>query len=270
LIDLGFNRVSIGIQTFNPKLLKVTGRHYDSFLGEDLARKAISSKINNVNLDLIYGLPGQSVDEWIQDLSLACKLSPKTLTLYPLAVRKKTSFGKNDLTDFLPPCKLYEWYDIATDLLEKNGYSQNTFVTFCKKGGGCEHEAQQFRAIPTLAFGVGARKYAPSIHYVDEDYSQRAPHATTLKKYLETIEAGELPVQSAAFLTADDQLMRKIILGILSSGVKDAGNYVNLILELKEMGLVQQTEAGYSFTKKGMRHSSTIANWLMEKKHAMV
>lgn len=270
LKNLGFNRVSLGIQTFNPKLLHTTGRHYESTLGEVMAKMVIESGIKNVNLDLIYGLPGQSLEEWRQDLSIACKLFPATLTLYPLAVRKRTSFGKKEMQDFLPPRELYRWYDMSSNFLEKIGYSQNTFVTYSKNDGGCQHEAQQFQGIPTLAFGSGARKYAPSIHFADEDYHNRLPHAITLKKYMDTIEKGELLVSSAAFLTSRDQQMQKVILGILSSGVKEPGEFINLILELKKDGLVAETESGYTLTKQGMRHSSSIAQWLMEKTHVLV
>jgi oxygen-independent coproporphyrinogen-3 oxidase len=270
LKNLGFNRISMGIQTFNPRLLHQVGRNYDAALGGEMAKKAIDTQFKNVNLDLIYGLPKQSLEEWLNDLSLACNFSPATLTLYPLAVRKKTLFGKKEDEEFLSPRELYHWYDISTDYLEKNGYSQKTFVAFAKTNGGCSHEAQQFQGIPTLSFGSGARKYAPAIHYVDENYHDRLPHATTLKRYMESIEQGKLLVCSAAFLTSQDQLLQKVILGILSGGIKDPGEYLDRIQELQKEGFAFLTESGYTLTKRGMRHSSTIAHWLMEQAHVMV
>jgi oxygen-independent coproporphyrinogen-3 oxidase len=270
LKKIGFNRVSLGIQTFDPKLLQAVKRDYESTLGTEMAKKAIDTGFTNVNLDLIYGLPGQSLEGWVDDLSHACKLSPATLTLYPLAVRNRTLFGKKEKEEFLSPRELYRWYDISFECLEKNGYVQKTFVTYAKSTGGCRHEAQQFLGIPTLSFGAGSRKYAPYIHYVDEDYHNRLPHATTLKRYMEAIEQENLIVSSAAFLTKEDRFLQKVILGILSSGINDPGIYLREMQQLIKEGLASETASGFILTKRGMRHSSAIAQWLMEQAHALV
>lgn len=275
LISLGFNRVSMGVQTFQPDHLKKMGRHYPAELAQRAGEEAVASGIRNVNMDFIYGTPEQILDQWRDNLEKVLKIGPTTLTAYPLVVRQKTVFGRQKLkglqTNFPDEKIKYDWYDFTYDVLTKNGYQQHTFVSYAKQDGGCRHEENEFSGHPTLSFGAGARKYAPDLHYVDEDYVQRLPTNTTMMEYMEAVEGGRILVKSAARLDANEQILRYAILGLLAGGI-DKGLYDNkfgepieerfsLILEaLVQEKLMQASGRGYGLTQLGKKYSSIIGS----------
>ncbi|MFI5343714.1 MAG: coproporphyrinogen-III oxidase family protein, partial [Chlamydiales bacterium] len=213
---LGINRISMGIQTFDERELRAMGRFYGATLGYTMAKTAISSGIKNINLDLIYGIPGQDFEKWRENLLTAIDLSPATITAYPLVVRDRTGYGKQMIKgareDWIESRSKYQWYDFTNENLTRNGYMQHTLVTYAKQEGGCQHEAHEFLGASTLSFGAGARKYAPDFHYVDEDYLDRKPNKVTMMNYIESVEKGELVVRSAVKLTKTDQILRYLIL----------------------------------------------------------
>lgn len=272
LIKCGINRLSIGIQTFDPTELKSVGRFYDPSLGYEMGILAVQSGIKNINLDLIYGIPGQSFDKWRENLLKAIEINPATITAYPLAVRDKTTFGiqktKERRDDFVDTPTRYQWFDFTQEQLTQNGYSHHTLVTFAKQHGGCSHEHNEFKGSPTLSFGAGSRKYAPTLHYVDEDYLNRKPHKTTMLEYMDAMERGEILVKSAVHLNKKDQSLRTFILGLLSTGVNSTQldiHFTELLNELEAEKCVNQKDQWITLTPKGKRYSSNIGHYIISR-----
>ncbi len=216
LKSLGFNRISFGIQSFQPEELIAMGRNYDAKLGFENAYLANHVlQFENVNIDLIYGLPNQTFQT---NLDKAIEINPQTITLYPLVLRKRTLFGKqinkvnkiNEENEIKDSRERYDWYDKTIRRLVEVGYQQKTLVTFVKGTGGCCYEEDSFLGAPTLSFGPGSRKYAAGLHYTDDNYIQRQTNKVTFLQYMEKIEQGILPVQSAVRLSLEEQMLRHL------------------------------------------------------------
>lgn len=274
---LGFNRVSIGIQSFIATELKNLGRSYDADLGIEMGRAAVQSGISNVNLDLIYGLPDQTFECWQTNLQKAIDINPPTLTLYPLVIRNRTSFGKAHRQDLIGNRmneeNCYKWIDFNIQTLVRNGYQQQTFVNFVKDRGGCLYEQNSFQGVPCLSFGAGARKYAPEYHYVDDDYLNRKPNKITFLKYMEEIEQGVIPIKSGILLSIEEQARRFLILGLLSVGIHKSEfkrrfhknlleSYPDYFEALACEALIAENEEFIFLTAKGKKYSNIIGDWL--------
>lgn len=280
LRELGFSRLSIGIQSFDEEELQSLGRGYGADHSRRMAKAAVECGPRNVNLDLIYGLERQTLGGWLENLETALEIAPPTLTLYPLVVRQRTTYGKRHRKNpegFGDSSMLYDWYDRALALLEAHGYRQHTFVTFARDGGGCGHEASEFAGVPTLGIGAGARSYAPCLHYTNDDYFEVRGIQRTLGDYFASVETEErIPVRCAAYLDLEEIIRRRVILGLLSAGV-DRDEYrrrfdeaieerfAPQFVSLCDEGCLKQDGAWLRLTKWGKRFSSLIADFLASR-----
>ncbi len=270
----GFNRISIGIQSFDDEELTGMGRLYDGDHGRRMVHVALEAGFPNVNIDLIYGLPNQTYQKWLRNLQTAIELGTPSITLYPLAVRSKTTYNKwykespgifrNNLTK-------YNWYDVAVDLLTSNGYEQQTLVNFAREGGGSRHETNEFMGIPTIGLGSGARSYAPTLHYTNDDYVNRKYITSMISDYLNCIESSdEIPVRSAVSLDREEIIRKYVILRLLRIGVDITdfelrfgesleSKFGPLFDALRLENLVERSGRTEKLTKRGLRFSSIIA-----------
>jgi oxygen-independent coproporphyrinogen-3 oxidase len=229
LLKLGFGRFSIGIQTFHEGELLTMGRPYRAHLGPSVTSAALAAGFKNVNVDLIYGLPGQNEQTWLENITTAIGLGVPTVSIYPLALRSRTPFGhrfEQAPNEFLTGSTLYALYDIAADTFSSNGYRQLTASAFARNGGGNRHEANEFCGTPTLGLGVAALSYAPDIHYTNINYLDTRSTAGITAGYLEAIRTDQLPFRSSIVVDEDESRRRHVILRLLSSGL-DRTKYSN-------------------------------------------
>lgn len=275
---LGFTRLSIGVQTFDDAELTHMGRHHTGEQAQRMVAAAIAAGFPNVNLDLIYGFEDQTLDGWRRNLQIATDLGSPTITIYPLIVRNRTGYGRRfreHADRFANPPEKYDWYDAAIDHLGAAGYRQHTLVTYARDGGGCGHEASEFRGVPTLGLGAGARSYAPELHYTNDDYlNPRAPQST-LDAYLdELLVHDRVLVRAAAVLGEDERARRGFILPLLFEGVdRDdyrrrfgediAGRFGEPLEELLREECIDESEGRLRLNRKGRRFSSLIAEFLI-------
>jgi oxygen-independent coproporphyrinogen III oxidase len=275
-LELGFNRLSIGIQTFDDAELAHMGRHYGAELGAAVARAAVDSGIANVNIDLIYGIPDQTRTDWQANLERALAIGPQTVTAYPLVIRDRTTLGKRARDDVMHADNRYDWYDFTVDTLSAGGYRPKTLVTYARDGGGCLHEENEYMGMPTLALGAGARKYGPIMHYVDDDYANRRPNLATTMAYMDAIERGAIPIRSAVALARHEQQRRFVILGLLSTGIRLARyaerfdedvavEFAAYLDALESEALLVRDDAVVALTAKGKKYSSIIGHLLASK-----
>ena len=163
LRQAGINRLSFGVQSANPEQLRLLERQHDFedvIQGVKWARQA---GFDNLNLDWIYGLPGQSLESWKSNIELAIGLAPEHLSLYALSIEHGTPF-KEMLTRGLLPlldsdlaADMYEW---ASYKLEAAGYQQYEISNWAKTGAACKHNLQYWRTLPYLGMGAGAHGFA--------------------------------------------------------------------------------------------------------------
>lgn len=220
----GINRFSLGIQSFNDKLLKLAGRIHTA----DQARKAIRelrrAGFKNLNLDLMFGLPGQTLAVWQESLEEALENSPEHLSLYGLMLEEGTPLyqrysleGNSCLHsqfDLLPDENLQaEMYAWAVSRLKRGGYRHYETSNFARKGYECRHNLGYWRGEDYLGVGPGGVSCLKKVRWKNiEDvrtYWQRLVEDKTLVD-----EAGE------EVLTLRECMAERIILGLrLEEGV---------------------------------------------------
>lgn len=168
LRQLGVNRLSLGMQSANAEELRLLEREHDQRDVIQAVSWARRAGFENLNLDLIFGLPYQQMDNWKQSLTLAVDLHPEHLSLYALTLEHGTPMqkwvGRGLLSepDADLAAEMYEW---AGEFLESKGYGQYEISNWARKDANgklmvCRHNEQYWRCQPYLGFGAGAHGYA--------------------------------------------------------------------------------------------------------------
>lgn len=159
------NRISIGVQTFNDKHLKILKRNhsYDAIIEKIIL--LTKNDFNNISIDLIYGLPEQTMDEWKKDLDIALSLPLKHISLYSLMVEEHTVLYLNNVKerdeDFLDEC-----YQYAYNYLKSNGFTRYEVSNFASSSEyESKHNLVYWNAEEYVAFGVGASGYEGNTRY---------------------------------------------------------------------------------------------------------
>ncbi|BFM50236.1 radical SAM family heme chaperone HemW [Marinomonas sp. THO17] len=151
----GINRLSIGIQSFQPKLLKTLGRIHNREEAILAVEKSRAAGFDNINLDLMHGLPEQSLTMAMEDLSLAIQLNPEHLSWYQLTIEPNTEFYRRPPT--LPEDNtLWEIQDAGQTLLNQHGYHQYEVSANAKTGRQAAHNLNYWRFGDYLGIGAGA------------------------------------------------------------------------------------------------------------------
>jgi putative oxygen-independent coproporphyrinogen III oxidase len=158
-LELGINRLSVGAQSFEAEHLLLVGRVHSPDQIESSLRQAREVGFDNLSLDLIYGFPTQTVDQWRRTLERALSLQPEHLSVYQLTVepatRLQVQLAKGELT---LPCEdeLIEMDDLAEQVLSTEGYQRYEVSNWCRPGKECRHNLRYWADQPYLGLGCGA------------------------------------------------------------------------------------------------------------------
>jgi putative oxygen-independent coproporphyrinogen III oxidase len=161
LADHGVNRVSLGAQSFHPELLAVLERAHNP---EEITRavERVRRRIDNVSLDLIFGVPGQTESLWRADLAHALALEPDHLSTYGLTYEKGTPLWKRRQRGQLRPLDEdaeLTLYALAIDTLEASGFEHYEISNFARPGRRCLHNLTYWANEAYFGFGMGAARY---------------------------------------------------------------------------------------------------------------
>jgi oxygen-independent coproporphyrinogen-3 oxidase len=187
LHSLGINRISFGVQSANAFELQMLERAHNFFDVIEAVASARKAGFHNLNLDLIYGLPEQTLQSWRTTIKRILDLHPEHISAYALTLEHGTPFGKWAAKGILPlpdpdlAAEMYEWVD---ELLEASGHVQYEISNWALDNGrrltidpnpsstvyappsfACRHNLQYWRSLPYLAFGAGAHGYANGYRY---------------------------------------------------------------------------------------------------------
>lgn len=164
----GINRISFGVQSANPEELHMLERIHDFFDVIQSVKWARQAGFDNLNLDLIYGLPEQTLASWKSTLQRIVDLHPEHVSAYALTLEHGTPFGRWSTRGLLPmpdpdlAADMYEWAD---EFLSANGYAQYEISNWAKPNRACRHNLQYWRNLPYLGLGAGAHGYANGFRY---------------------------------------------------------------------------------------------------------
>lgn len=253
----GVTRVSLGVQSFSPASLRVLGRDQDP---EDPARAVAllrQAGIDQVNLDLIYGLPGQDLRAWQEDLEKALALGPDHLSLYQLGVSSHTHLGRALRQGLLPPiaedlgADAWDWH---ISYLAEEGFRHYEISNYAKVGCESRHNLIYWRTQDYLALGPSATQWVRP---------QRSRNRSDLLAYLRALAAGHLPPREVEALSPEDQKVESLLMGLrLQEGVdkeaytdrygqEPAARFGPAIRRLEGMGLLEEGSSHLSLTPKG-------------------
>ncbi|MFO7934035.1 MAG: radical SAM family heme chaperone HemW [Bacteroidales bacterium] len=194
----GFNRISIGIQSFRKKELELMHRTHDPGQGERAVMEAAEQGFDNITIDLIYGVPGQTIREWEQNLSRALSLPVTHLSAYHLTFEPGTVFDHWRKKGRLIPVQDEEsekMYRLLRESAMKEGFDHYEISNFARNGKRSFHNLIYWSGKPYLGFGPSAHSF---------EGATRSWNISSLKGYLEGITRGR-PVVEQEELTVSEQ-----------------------------------------------------------------
>lgn len=268
------SRISIGVQSFIDAELEAVHRPQRA---EDVNRALASIRalaFPVLNVDLIYGLPGQTAESLIRSLEAALRFSPEELYLYPLYVRPRTGLGKSRLRWGDHRTALYA---SARDWLLERGYRQLSMRMFrAAKAPDLTGPVYRCQEDGMIGLGPGARSYTVDVHYA-------TPFAVGAKRvrelighYLESSESDFGFARNGIRLDAEDQRRRFVILSLLAEGLdferyrqrfgSDAREDLPQLAELVNADLVIVDGGGMRLSAEGVTRSDAIGPWLRSAK----
>lgn len=162
LLDIGFNRVSIGIQSFEEGDLKFMNRSHHSGQSHDSLVNLNKAGFNNISLDLMFGLIGSDLNKWEKNIELALEYNPQHLSCYNLTIEEQTAFGKWEKEGRLRTTDesiQFDQFIFCNDLLTKNGYDHYEISNYSRLGYQSKHNTNYWNRVPYLGIGPGAHSF---------------------------------------------------------------------------------------------------------------
>jgi oxygen-independent coproporphyrinogen III oxidase len=211
--EIGINRISIGIQSFNENELKFLTRIHDKDTAVKTVIEANEIGLNNINIDLIFNLPGQTKEKWESNLNNAVKLPITHISTYSLILERGTILnkmvldGKVKIQDEDYDADLYE---ICINFLEQHGFHQYEVSNFAKNGFECTHNNAYWRYKDYLSFGTSSHSFVNG---------KRWWNFSSLKRYLNEIEKKDNAVANHEILNKEQMLNEYIMLALRSRGL---------------------------------------------------
>ncbi len=252
LRELGLSRLSIGVQSAVQHELELFGRLHDAQTVVQSVAIARDAGFDSVNLDLIYGSPRQTMDDWHASLDAVLALQPEHLSLYALGLEPNTAMDYWVQNGKLPEPDdelSADMYDVATERLGAGGLNQYEISNWALPGHGSRHNLQYWRNLPYLGLGPGAHGYANGVRY----HTIRSPH-----HYIEALSSDWEPlafpltvtVDEHTSVSRDDEIFETIMMGLrlLNDGLSLEGfqnRFGVSLLDIRANAIEYHEQHGY-------------------------
>jgi len=252
---MGVNRLSLGFQAMDDASLALLGRRHRVQDALEAFRRARKAGFDNVGIDLLYGLPGQSLEAWKAALHRVVALHPEHLSLYPLTLEPGTLLWRRVRCGDLLPAEeetVADMFTCAVETLEQAGFIHYELSNFAREGRQCRHNLNVWRHGRYLGLGAGAHS-----HW---DTDRWANHKDP-RRYADALARGEWPVAERETLDAASRSREALLLGLrLREGVAldrvfGTGQTVPL---LQAEGLVEVRDGRLRLTRKGQRVADAV------------
>ena len=161
---LGVNRLSLGLQALDDRLLRVLGRNHDAAAGPAAVAAARAAGFENLSIDLMFGVPGQTIDDWKRTVDAGLALAPEHLSAYALTIERGTPFGSRARAGRLPrpddeaTAAMFDWARVA---LAAAGLHQYEISSYARTGWRARHNALYWAGAPYLGVGASASSFRP-------------------------------------------------------------------------------------------------------------
>ncbi len=262
---LGINRASFGAQTFDDRELKQLGRTHTAADISATFQQLRDAGFANINLDLIAGLPGQTLAGWQRNLDGALRLRPEHLSLYLLDVHEGTPLADQIRSGMRPKPDedlTAEMYRVMIDKVCAAGYQHYEISNFCLPGFESHHNTKYWAGAPYYGFGCSAHSY--------DGARRRWANERDIAKYVELIERDQSPVVERTDLDEEDARSESIFLGLrlmrgidlqtyrrrFGTDLRDDNN--GELARLSEAGLIELSEELLKLTTRGALLSNEV------------
>ena len=256
---LGVNRLSMGIQSFNDENLTLLGRRHNA---EDAHMAIIAAKsagFDNISIDLMYGLPYQSMEEWEKELDEALKSDIQHISTYQLTYEEGTPLIQLLKSGRIPPTDddiANDMFDLAHKKLTLGGFEHYEVSNFAKTGRRSRHNSGYWTGMHYIGLGAGAHSY---------DGVERSWNPNGINAYIHGITAQNLQRESEA-LTEEQKRIEKIMLGMRTiEGVDEetVAHKKTTVMQLLDKGLIERKNNRITATLKGVHILNTIIEELI-------
>ncbi|HQF12202.1 MAG TPA: radical SAM family heme chaperone HemW [Paludibacteraceae bacterium] len=231
LKKVGINRLSIGIQSFDDDKLKILNRRHNATQAHEAVREAQKAGFNNISIDLIYGLPFQSLDEWGADLDKAFSLSIQHLSAYGLTFEEKTLLSKQKEKKIIEPADeelMIKMYELLLEESSKKGFDAYEISNFSLPGFYSRHNSSYWNQTPYLGVGPSAHSY---------NGISRQWNVAAIQKYTEGILKNS-SFYEQEILSLEDRYNEYVLLGLRTkNGINIDALEQNFGTELKDFCL---------------------------------
>lgn len=189
LREIGVNRVSIGLQTFSDTRLRFLNRRHDSHQAVEAYRCLRSAGFDNISIDLIFGFPGETLEDWREDIGHALDLGMEHLSAYSLTYEEGTLLYhmlEKGQVDEMDDETFLSMYELLMDAMSEAGYEHYEISNFALPGFRSRHNSSYWDGTPYMGIGAGAHSYYGDV---------RQANIADLELYMETVSQGELPAE---------------------------------------------------------------------------
>ena len=259
----GLNRVSLGVQSSDDEVLRALGRIHTWQQVVDAVSAVRRAGIKNLSVDLIYGLPGQTMAQWEKTLDDVLSLQPEHISCYGLKVEEGTPLWKNREQLILPDDDLQaDMYLFCVELLQRMGYEQYEISNFARPGHESRHNLKYWTLGEYAGFGPGAHSDFGGVRYA---------YIRDLDRYLQ----GRLILSESETITQDEREREYLMLSLRTAAGMDVQTFERrfrqrvsvlepLLKGYASHGLAQPTERGWRLTPKGFLVSNAIISSLID------
>jgi oxygen-independent coproporphyrinogen-3 oxidase len=242
--DLGVNRLSLGVQSFDDRELAFLGRRHNSRQTVEALEAARAAGFANLSLDLIYGLPGQTLTDWTQTLERALSFHPEHLSCYQLTYEPGTPLGRRKAREEVAGATEEEerdFFSLTSRFLEERGFLHYEISNFSRQGEPgsdpyySRHNRKYWRHVPYLGLGPGAHSFQDGVRWWN-------PSSVT--QYCRSLAQGRTPVEDREVLSAEQIRLEALSLGLRTrEGVpldllRQTPGWENTLRKLKKAGLI--------------------------------
>ncbi|MGE4352494.1 MAG: radical SAM family heme chaperone HemW [Oscillospiraceae bacterium] len=263
----GVNRLSIGVQSANDDILKLIGRRHNFKQAVKAFKNARDVGFADISIDLIYGLPSQSRNDWADTLSRAMALRPDHISCYGLKLEEGTPMWNDRESAIMPTDDdQADMYLYAVETLERYGYNQYEISNFCFEGHESRHNLKYWRLEDYAGFGPAAHSCIDGLRY---------SYVRDLKRYIDGVLGHESILDEYEKIDRLDRAAEYIMLGMRTALGISAEEYhkvyrsnfaplEKMLREMEKRGWAQCDNGHWRFTPQGFLISNTLINILLD------
>jgi oxygen-independent coproporphyrinogen-3 oxidase len=251
----GVNRISLGVQSWDDELLKLLGREHNAEQAAESFRILRDAGFTSLNIDLMFGLPGQTIDQWRATLEKTIALQPEHISTYGLTYEEDTEFFlRQTRGEFRQDADAdAELFEMTMAILEDAGYHHYEISNYARAGFESLHNGAYWLGKDYLGIGPSA---------VSTIGMQRWQNVCDYRAYIERVFSGQSPRQSVENLTPEMKRMERIALGLRTKdGIRssDLKNFGREIDELFALQLLRESNGNFMLTRRGKALADSVA-----------